>query len=131
MSLQGFIRKVAAQTAVYWGAPTQDGYGGMSWPDPVELKVRWDNVTKLIRDAKGREMACRAEILVAGRLGSNGMVTPMDLDVDGRLYLGTLDDLDSGELADPMQVDGAWAIVRFDSNPEFRSTTKFVRVAYL
>lgn len=131
MSLQGFIKKCCPQTAVYWGAPVADGQGGMSWAEPVELKVRWDNVTNLIRDAKGKEVACRAEVLVAGQLEDDGTVTAVDLDVDGRLFLGSLDDLDSGQLDDPLQVESAWPIMRFDKNPEFHSSTRFVRMAYL
>lgn len=131
MSLQGFIKKACPQTAVYWGAPANDGAGNIAWGDPVELWVRWDNVTKLIKDAKGKEVACRAEVLVAGRLEDDDTVTAVDLDVDGRLYLGSLADLDSGQEADPMSVETAWAIMRFDKTPEFRSTTKFVRTAFL
>lgn len=131
MALQGFIESVCCQTAVYWGSPAANGQGGMDWADPVELKVRWDNVTKLIRDAKGKEVACRAEVLVAGRLEDDGTVTAVDLDVDGRLFLGSLDDLDSGEEADPLSVETAWAIMRFDKTPEFQSTEDFVRVAFL
>lgn len=131
MALQGFLETVCVQTAVYWGTPTPDGYGGQTWADPVEVKVRWDNVTKLIKDAKGKEVACMAEVLVAGRLENDGMVTPIDLAVDGRLYLGSLDELDSGQEADPMQIETAWPIVRFDKTPEFGSTEDFVRTAYL
>jgi len=86
----------------------------MVYDDAVELKVRWDNVTKLIRDAKGKEVAAVAEVLVAGRLYADGTVEPVDLDVDGRLWLGTLEDLESGDLNDPLNIDGAWQIKRFD-----------------
>ena len=131
MSLQGFIEQVCSQTAVYWGNPRAGSAGDMVWDDPVEVKVRWDNVTKLIRDAKGKEVACRAEVLLAGQLEEDGTVTPIDLDVDGRLYLGSLDDLDSGQEDDPLLVDGTWAIMRFDKTPEFGSTEDFVRTAFL
>lgn len=131
MALQGFIETVCVQTATYWGNPRGDGMGGMLWDDPVELRVRWDNTTKLIRDAKGKEVAAQAEILLAGRLENDRSLTLVDLQVDGRLWLGSLDDLDSSQLADPMQVDGAWPIIRFDKVPEFASTEDFVRTAYL
>lgn len=114
MSVQSLIRKVCIQVAVYWGNPRSDGLGGMVYDDAVELKVRWDNVTKLIRDAKGKEVAAVAEVLVAGRLYADGTVEPVDLDVDGRLWLGTLEDLESGDLNDPLNIDGAWQIKRFD-----------------
>lgn len=131
MSLQGFIESVAVQTAVYWGNPRAGSAGDMVWDNPVEVKVRWDNVTKLIRDAKGKEVACRAEVLLAGQLENDGTVTPIDLDVDGRLYLGGLYDLDSGQEVDPLSVDGAWAIMRFDKTPEFQSEEDFIRTTFL
>ena len=131
MSLQGFIETVCVQTAVYWGVPVANGQGGMDWADPVELRVRWDNVTKLVMNAKGKEVACRAVVLVAGQLWADGTITPIDLDVDGRLYLGSLADLDSGQEDDPMSIQAAWPIMRFDRTPEFGSTEDFVREAYL
>lgn len=131
MSLQGFIETVAVQTAIYWGAPVANGEGGMDWAEPVELKVRWDNVTKLIRDAKGKEVACRAVVLVAGQLEPDGTVTPVDLQVDGRLYLGSIDGLDSGQEADPLSLEAAWPIMRFDKTPEFGSDEDFIYEAYL
>ena len=131
MSLQGFVRKVAVQTAIYWGVPRAGADGNMVWDDPVELKVRWDDTTKLVMNAKGVEVGSQATVLVAGRVENDGTVTPIDLDVDGRLYLGSLDDLDSGQEADPLSIEKSWPIIRFDKNPEFRSTTKFIRQAYL
>jgi len=131
MSLQGFIKKVAVQTAIYWGNPTPDADGNTAWDDPIELKVRWDDTINLVMNAKGQEVASQAVVLVAGKLEVDGTVTPMDLEVGGRMYLGSLDDLDSGQESDPLLAEGTYPIIRFDKNPEFRSTNKFVRQAYL
>ncbi len=120
MGIQSFIKRVAVQTAVYWGNPQANGQGGIDYDEPVEIKCRWDDVVKVVTDAKGKEITTMAEVLVT-----------QHLDVDGRLFLGTLDDLDSGQLDDPASIDRCFAIKRFDKSPEFRSTTKFVRVAYL
>jgi len=130
MSLQSFIETACPQVATYWGLPVPDGRGNMSRGDPVELRVRWDDSTKLIKDDKGKEVACRAEVLVAGRLQPDGSLVPIDLVVDGMLYLSALDDIDSSGQDDPLSL-GAWPIIRFDKVPEFASTEDFVRTAYL
>ena len=119
MSIQSFINRVCVQTAVYWGNPRSDGYNTI-YDEPVEIACRWDGSTKLITDAKGNQIVAVAQVLVT-----------QDLDVDGLLYLGELADLDSGQEDDPSTVADAYKIKKLDKNPEFRSTTKFVRVAWL
>lgn len=119
MSIQSFIRRICIQTAVYWGNPRSDGYNTI-YDEPVEIKCRWDGSTNLITDAKGNQIVAVAEVLVT-----------QDLDVDGLLYLGELYDLDSSQEDDPATIEGAYKIKKFDKNPEFRSSDKFVRVAWL
>lgn len=114
MGIEQFITSIAVQTITYWGNPQPDGYGGTTFNAPVVLKCRWDNVTKLIRTGQGKEIACRAEVLVT-----------QDMDVGGYLYLG------SSVVANPMLVEGAYEILRFDKIPMIKSTSEFVRKAYL
>lgn len=120
MSILDFIEEVCVQTAVYWGNPRSDGYGGIIFDDPVEIKCRWDDVAKLITDAKGQTVISQAEVLIT-----------QDVVVDGYLYLGALADLDSSEEENPISVSGAHAIKRVDKTPLFKSTDEFVRSAYL
>lgn len=115
-----FVESVCVQTAVYWGAPEPDGYGGTTYGDPIEIDCRWDDSTKLIRNNNGEEIASKAEVLVT-----------QDLDNEGYLYLGSLDDLDSDQLDSPEDVKGAYKIQRIDKNPLFRSSSEFVRMVYL
>lgn len=107
------------QKCVYWGGPTPDGYGGFDYDDPEELDCRWVNTNQVIIDAKGREMVCRATVQVN-----------QDLDEEGMLYLGELDDLDSAEEVAPETIAAAYQIKRFDKIPTMRGT-KFFRMAYL
>ena len=123
-----FIKKVTAQTAVYWAAPSADGFGGMTFSDPVELTppngVRWDEKVQLILDkgvsAAGKEIVSNAVVLLN-----------QDVSEQGYLYLGSLDDLDSGEQDDPLIVEGAYEIKQVEKIPLFKSTDEFVRKAYL
>lgn len=107
------------QTAVYWGNPQPDGTGGFTYDDPVEVDCRWVSSIEVITAANGDQIVCRARVQVG-----------QDLDEQGKLYLGELDDLDSSEEADPTIVDGAYIIKRFDKIPTIRGD-KFYRKAYL
>lgn len=113
-------KEVCAQTAVYWGNPQNDGYGGYTYDDPVEISCRWDEITQLVTDEDSRQFTSDAEIIVL-----------QDVDKEGMLYLGSLDDIESAHEANPEQVDGAKRIRHFDKSPLFGSTSEFVRVAYL
>ena len=113
-----FPERGLTQTAVYWGTPTSDGYGGFTFADPVEIDCRWYDSTRLFVDDKGKEAVSQARVQVK-----------QDLDKDGMLYLGTLDDLDSTEEADPRTVDGAYPILRFDKSITIKG--KYFRIAYL
>lgn len=115
-----FVSSVCVQTAVYWGSPEPDGFGGYSYGDPVEIACRWDGKVQRITNDKGEEVVSKAEVLVTE-----------DLDMGGMLFLGSLNDLDSDQMDAPENVDGAYKIELFTKNPLFRSTSEFVRVAYL
>ena len=108
------------QTAVYWASPVADGYGGRTFDDPVEIACRWEYRQELFIDAHGRERRSEAVIYVN-----------TDLDLGGYLYLGDLDDLDSGEEADPTTVTNAREVRRFDKVPALRSSTSFTYKAWL
>ncbi|MHA1809367.1 MAG: hypothetical protein ACTSYH_03540 [Candidatus Heimdallarchaeaceae archaeon] len=99
------------QTAVYWGSPTVNGWGTTTFDDPVEIDVRWEERQELFIDVDGNEVRSRAIVYAE-----------QDVDLDGYLYLGDLDDLGSAEEADPTQVSGAWSVRRFDKFPDFRNT---------
>jgi hypothetical protein len=108
------------QTAVYWASPTPNGTGGFTWDTPVEIDCRWESSTELIRASNGEQIVSRAEVQVGQDLEENGM-----------LYLGDLDDLSVAQKADPMTVSTAYQIRRFDKVPDIDDATVFYREAYL
>jgi len=115
-----FIESVCVQTACYWGNPQPDGYGGTVYDDPIEISCRWDETINVVKNYQGEEVISKAEILLT-----------QDVDKEGLLYLGDLDDLDSAEEENPKTIDGAWKIIRFDKTPLFQSSTEFIQKAYL
>jgi hypothetical protein len=124
MALKGIEKvesKFCVQTAVYWGNPTNDGYGGFTFDSPVEIMCRWDDVSKVDVGPDGNIQLTRSSIMVT-----------QDLDELGYLYLGSLDDFDSTvDTSKPQDIQGAYIIHRFDKTPMVFKTDEFVRVAHL
>jgi hypothetical protein len=120
MGITKFIEKLCVQTAVYWGSPVPNGYGGKTYDPPREILCRWQDTEKVIADAKGVQVVCKAEIMVSE-----------DLDEQGMIYLGALDEITAAQEADPLLLTGAYEIKQFDKTPMIFSTTEFVRKAYL
>ena len=72
------------QTAVYWGSPTPDGYGGHTYAEPREIACRWQDGNATFLDSAGRETVSKAQVYVGE-----------DLVLGGYLLFGTLADLSS------------------------------------
>lgn len=136
MALKGIekeIEKFCVQTAVYWGNPQSDGYGGYSYDSPVELSpddnngVRWEEKSEL--DIGWVSTGHPGNV----KLSKSQVMVLQDLDENGYLWLGTLDDLESQytDTSDPMKITGAYPILRFDKIPMVFKTDEFVRTAYL
>ena len=120
MSIIDFVESVCVQPVIYWGTPVDDGYGGKTYDDPVQIYCRWDGSAKLVTDAKGKEFVCVAEVMVT-----------QELDIDGMLYLGTFEDLGPDRDDAPETITGTQIIKQFSRTPLFQSTDEFVMVAYL
>lgn len=111
------LTKNLLQTAVYWGTPVSDGYGGRTFSAPVEILVRWEQRQELFIDASGQETR------------SNAVIFPsQDVDLGGYLYLGDLDDLGSAPV--PEDVATAYEIRGFEKIPNIK-VTDYMRKVYL
>lgn len=120
MSFESFLTRCCTQTAVYWASPTEDGYGGKTYSDPVEISCRWEDGGEIIRDNMGEEYIPVATVYVL-----------QDVDENGRLFLGTLADLDSSDEESPENATGAYEIKKFVKTPALGSTTSFLRKVIL
>jgi len=119
MGIAELVTRTSKQTAVYWGNPVEDGEGGSSFDAAVEIQCRWESQSEIVKDQDGNELVSTARVYVL-----------QDLDENGYLYLGTLDDLDSNP-DEPRDVDGALRIILTDKIPALGSTTEFVRKVHL
>lgn len=121
-----FLEKyVCVQDAVYWANPVDDGHGGYTWDDPVDIKCRWDDDAKVFTDNQGNELVSMAVVAVL-----------QDLNINGMLCLGTIDSLVEagylvGDLTKAASVPGAYLIKREAKVPMLGSTTEFYRQIYL
>jgi hypothetical protein len=103
------------QKCIYWTA-TRDAYGTFSWSDPIELDCRWVEKTKLIMNNNGEQIVSMAFVQVN-----------QDLEENGRLYLGELNDLDSSEEADPTTITDSYIIKRFIKTPDIKGNIYYRR----
>jgi hypothetical protein len=127
MSFTTLLNRTCKQVAVYWGSPQDDGYGGKVFANAKELAVRWEDKEQLIRQDDGIEISSRAIVYVL-----------QDVDLEGMMYLGTLDDLydialesSAGALDNPKEFDKTYVIKKFEKSPALGSTTDFVRKVWL
>ena len=131
MGIGNFIQRICQQTAVYWGDPSEDGKGGLTFGSmyPIEILCRWEKRTEVLSmlggGRKSEELISKALVMVV-----------QDVDEQGYLFLGTLDDLNSDEEDNPQIVKGAYRIQKFDKIPAVRHTEDtdsddFIRKAYL
>jgi hypothetical protein len=124
MGIVKIIERMCVQTAVYWENPVADGFGGINYDEAKEIKCRWENKRDLIvgseADAPGEELISEAQVYILE-----------DLQELGYLYLGTLNDLDSDAKEQPETISTAFQIKKFEKTPAFKSTTDFLRKAYL
>jgi len=105
------------QTAVYWANPQNDGFGGRTFDDPVEISVRWEDRQELFVDVSGQEARSRAIVYLN-----------QDVDMGAYLYLGNLADLSSAEEGDPLIVGSAYEIRGFKKIPDIRAERSLRRV---
>ena len=124
MGIIKIIERMCVETAVYWGNPVADGFGGIVYDEAKEIKCRWENKRDLITgteaDEPGEELISDAQVYVLE-----------DLQELGYLFLGTLSDLDSDTEEHPETISTAYQIKKFEKTPAFKSTTDFLRKVYL
>lgn len=118
MSIIKFIKRVCVQTAVLWVYLGPDGYGGELFAEPVEIKVRWEDIDQTMEDDTRIEFVSRAKIMLTE-----------DVKMKDYLYLGNLVSINNE--IDPRKVERTFPIKSFRKVPLIFSTDEFVKTAYL
>jgi len=100
------IASLLNQTATYWAPGSNDGYGGLLYPTKVEIVCRWQNVSELFRDSKGREAMSLAIVYTTEELATGGylLIGNAGLEIEGS----------------PMDL-GAHEIRHFGASPSLRA----------
>jgi len=112
-----YISDICKQTAVYWGNPQNDGAGRMTYDPPIEINCFWIDEQETLIDNDGKERVTRARIFVL-----------QDMDEQGVLYLGTLDDLTDDQKSDPKaNLQKAREISQFIKTPSLYDDNIYVR----
>jgi len=112
-----FYDSVCVQKAVLWyNSKVIDDFGNRSY-DSTEINVRWDGKRQLVLNENGEEVVSEAEIMIASD-------TP-EIKSGDYIYLGTLNDLDSDQLNDPVGI--GHRIIAVNTTPLFQSNSEFIR----
>ena len=120
MGVESYMKRVAKQTAVYWGTPVADKFGKNSFVIPIEIKCLWSDKKELMIDDNGKETISKAVVYVL-----------QDLDEQGMLFLGLLTDLTTAQKDDPAKVKNAYEIRQFLKIPSLTNTRRFNRKVLL
>ena len=114
-----FWERSLTQTAVYWGAPIVDGWGAYTFAAPVEISVRWVDKSELFIAGNSKQQVSSAIVLLN-----------QDVDEQGYLFLGNLDDLDSDVEDSPALGTDTYQIKKVQKVPDFRGKS-FLYKAWL
>lgn len=121
MGIDNVIKRNLVQTAVYWGNPQDNGYGGFTYDDPIEIACRWEDMPQVMLDKEGEQDLSRAVVYVGIDVMNNGL-----------LYLGRLTDIQgTGGVIDFNTLSGIYQIRRWRKVPALGSNTIFLRKAFL
>lgn len=127
------ISKYLVQKALYWGNPSNDAYGNITFDTPVEINCRWHDANEEIINEDGTKDISHSKVLVG-----------QDLDIGGFLMLGVLEDIaESASMSDsesesvvnysypsPVDLQGAFRIKVVQKIPDKRARN-YVRWAFL
>lgn len=95
------------QTATYWAPCHLDGYGQPrpgNCPEPVTIKVRWEDRQELMRDPEGREFRSQAVVYPAEMVSRGGWLAKGD----------------HTDTQDPQDVNGAFEVRDVRCTPSLR-----------
>lgn len=118
--IERYLKRIAVHDAVYWASPTPRADGSSSYAAPVALRCFWKESVESVPDRDMKEVSIKAHVYVF-----------QDLDEQGMLFKGTLDDLTQAQKDDPRRISRAYEISRFVRTPSLYLKNKFNRCAII
>ena len=105
------------QAVVYWSFKSKDGFGALTFNTAVEIKVRWQDVSKLFLDKTGKQSVSQSIIY-----------TEQEIGLDDYLLLGTLASLTAPQKLDPFLVTNAYPVKGKDKSWDLCGSTFVIKV---
>ena len=106
------LSRLLKQTLVYWAPGSIDGYGNSAFAAAVEIACRWEDVETIFVDSNGENDAASSRVYIAGTVS---------VALDGRMYLGLLNDLSAPEQLDPSGIEGVLRLVSAGDTPSLKA----------
>jgi hypothetical protein len=100
--------------ATYWTAPTENGYGGVSFGTPVLIQTKWEDRIEEFTDFRGTDSQSKSVVFVL-----------QDMDEGGYLALG---DHVTVPVEDPTTLGNAYYIKRVDKIRDLRGLHEEITV---
>lgn len=97
---------------MYWGSPNATEDGSLSLATPVEINCMWHDTSEVFKDKNGKEKVSRAKVFVT-----------QDIDDEGILYHGRLDDLTAAQKSNPLILNTAFEIAAINKVPQLSLNT--------
>ena len=118
------ITRMRKQTAVWWPQQSaevagmdHDRFGQPQVSDPVQISVRWEDVSEEFIDSNNTRQLSRARVYV-----------DRDMSVGDILMLGKLTDIT--DAVNPKENINAWEVRRFEKLPNIKNTEQ-LRTVFL
>ena len=110
------IKRHLNQTLVLWVRGANDGYGGYTYSDPVEVDCRWSEVQERFINGAREEKISNAIVQI-----------DQDINLGDMIYLGTLNDLDSADGPGDVQ---SYPVQAYKKIPNLKGS-QFIRKVFI
>jgi hypothetical protein len=121
------LEDMRVQWAVYWPPGPLSDEATRTFGEPVELLVRWEEVTEMFLDRQGNEQVSKSKVYVGEDLTELGVLWLSPAVADNSVGSGLAELVSE---SDPFANPKAYEIRRFDRIPTLDGD-EFLRIAYL
>lgn len=133
MGISSFINSKCKQTAIYWGSPINNGRGKYTFSVIEDVKVRWeDEVENFVKDSRSRmQIGKDGKEFRPNSIVYTSFVPTGGWNLDGYMFLGSLNEFDSDFDFDPYSLQGAYEIKLIKSISSLNNVSEKLFEIYL